>query len=174
METKELKNAVESKNTVAIIEAELGLGKSDQERIAKRLGVALATSYHLLLKTHNYHWNVRGPLFKQIHDLTEDNYKAIFKSIDVIAERIRALGALVNADLERFHEKSILSNPSHTLNAEGMIADLVSSHEAISREYRNFIEMCGEAGDEGTADMLTAEMRFHEKTAWLLRSFLEQ
>ena len=169
-----LKELELEKSKTMKIEPNLGITEEARKEIADSLMTILSSSYHLLIKTQNYHWNIRGILFKSIHELTEDQYKDIFDANDVIAERIRALGYLVPGSFQEFANRSILEEEDRKYSDMEMIYDLVKSHEALIWKIRNTIDLASDALDESTADMLTGRLRFHEKNAWMLRSFLEQ
>lgn len=173
MDTISLKELKIDKKERVKLEPNLGLSEDVREEIAKELATILASTYHLMIKTQCYHWNVRGVHFKPIHELTEAQYTEIFGMIDVIAERIRGLGFLTPAGLEEFQNQSIIEPANSKLHDLEMIADLVKSHEAVIWKTRNVINMASDNNDESTADMLIANLRFHEKTAWMLRSYLE-
>lgn len=149
-----------------------GLSDKYRENMSDTLSGLLASSYSLTIKSQVYHWNVVGPLFKPIHELTEHHYNDLFAAIDIIAERIRALGHLTP-----MHQR-LMSNMITTGKAGGeitpaaMIQDLVSSHEAIVRQMRDATGKAGEACDVVTEDMLTERLNFHEQAIWMLRSIL--
>lgn len=147
-----------------------GINEEYQNDMSKRLSSILADSYKLMIKSHVYHWNVVGPLFKPLHELTEDHYQDLFKAIDVIAERIRALGStapFVMADASKFAPKK--SELDHA-TAIDMVEDLIKEHEAFCRTLRDAGEMAGENRDLVTEDMLTARLTFHEQAVWMLRA----
>jgi starvation-inducible DNA-binding protein len=126
----------------------------------------------LLVKTHVYHWNVVGPLFLSIHELTEDHYENLFKATDELAERIRALGHLTPFSFGDMADSAKLNEETSSLSAEDMVGQLASDHEAIVRRIRPIAEKAEECGDFVTHDMLTARMTFHEKAVWMLRAML--
>ncbi|MBD8876621.1 DNA starvation/stationary phase protection protein [Roseibium polysiphoniae] len=152
-----------------------GIEKDVREQIAKHLSVILADTYLLVIKSHLYHWNVVGPLFKSIHDLTEEHYEDMFAAADDIAERIRALGhrAPVNA-AEISMDLKIVTPQNGMPNAHSMVEDLVKSHERIAAEMRDMAEYAGDNADVVTEDMLTARIAFHEKAAWMLRALIAE
>lgn len=156
------------------IKMNIGISEKDRKKIAEGLSGLLADSYLLLIKLHNYHWNVRGVNFRQIHLLTESQYTPLFTAIDLIAERIRSLGFLSPGSLKEFKKLSELSEADKSYSSLEMLADLLKSHESIIRKCRALIEDAEKVGDSGTADLLTARMEIHEKDAWMLRSTLEE
>lgn len=155
------------------VKLQTGLDKEVREQIAKHLSIALARTYILTVKSHLYHWNVVGPLFKSIHDLTEEHYEDLFSAADVIAERIRALGLRAPVEATEFGiELGDMLPKGKMPNAAGMIEDLVEDHEAISAQFRDIASYAGDHGDVVTEDMLTARIAFHEKASWMLRALL--
>ncbi|TYC51332.1 DNA starvation/stationary phase protection protein [Rhodobacterales bacterium] len=152
-----------------------GLSDDVREQLSKHLSVLLAETYQLTIKSHLYHWNVVGPLFKSIHDLTEQHYEDLFAATDVIAERVRALGHRAPVNVENNELKLSVQLPDNGMpTAETMISDLVKSHEAISAEMRDVASYAGDHGDVVTEDMLTARITFHEKAAWMLRAIITE
>ncbi|WP_417669695.1 Dps family protein [Roseibium sp.] len=156
-------------------ELKTGIEADAREQIAKHLSVILADTYILVVRSHIYHWNVVGPLFKSIHDLTEEHYENMFKAADDIAERIRALGhpAPVNAaDIEM---KINIAAPGKGMpSAKTMVEDLVASHEKLSAEMRDMAEYAGDNSDPVTEDLLTERIAFHEQAAWMLRALITE
>ena len=152
----------------------IGLSDEDREIIAGGLSNILADSYSLMLMLHNYHWNVRGKNFRQIHLLTEEQYENMFEAVDVLAERIRSLGHLAPGSFKEFSELSDLKEPNSTATENEMLADLLAAHEHISKHARKVIQLADESNDEATADLLTGRIDTHEKYAWMLRSMLEE
>lgn len=154
----------------------MDIGVSDQQRkkIAGGLSNILADSYSLMLMLHNYHWNVRGKNFRQIHLLTEEQYENMFEAVDIIAERIRSLGHLAPGSFKEFSELSDLKEPNSTASENEMLADLLAAHEHIAKHSRKVVQLANEATDEATADLLTGRIDTHEKFAWMLRSMLEE
>lgn len=158
----------------AIIVPKIGLEDSAREKIAEGLTKILANSYALMIKTQNYHWNITGPLFISIHELTEEQYRELFEAVDVLAERIRSLGIKSPGSFTEFKKLASIPEPDSTLNDMDMLQDLTNSHEEIIRNAREVIKVASDNNDEGTADLLIARLEFHEKTAWMLRSFLQK
>ena len=138
--------------------------------IVAGLNDALADTYCLLFKSHAYHWNVEGPLFHPIHILTEEHYQNLFQAADDLAERIRALGQLAPAKLSEITKASIIKDMTKLPSAQGMVEDLASDHEAVSKRMHKIIEAAESGNDPVTADLLTARCAFHEKAAWMLRA----
>ena len=140
-------------------------GNATSALVAQALTEVLAGTYRLVLKSHIYHWNVTGPLFVALHDMTEAHYTDMFTAVDVLAERLRALGkpALVSLATDG-HEADA------SLAADGMIKDLLSDHEALAARMRALVGTAEAADDPVTADLATARADFHEKAAWMLRA----
>lgn len=143
------------------------------QKIADELTHLLADTYTLYLKTQNFHWNVTGPLFPQLHLLFESQYQELAEATDVIAERIRALGAHVPASFTEFQKLSSLREERGEISAHDMVKKLLKDHETISHLLHIIFSKANEADDQGTLDLLTERMRVHDKTAWMLRSSLE-
>ena len=151
----------------------IGIETQDREAIADGLSRLLADSYTTYLKTHNFHWNVTGPMFATLHTLFETQYTELATAVDEIAERIRALGLPAPGSYAAFSELSVIEEETGTPSAEDMIRQLVSAQEAVARTARSVMPLADEAGDEPTADLLTQRMQVHEKNAWMLRSLLD-
>ena len=154
----------------------INIGMSDQQResIAKGLSQLLANSYTLYLKAHNYHWNVRGPMFHSLHTMFETQYNELALAVDEIAERIRALGFLSPGSYSEFAALSSIKEGDSKNDAHAMIRELVEGQETIVRICREIFPLAEEAADEPTVDLLTIRMKAHEKTAWMLRVLLEK
>mgnify|MGYP000910658571 CR=1 FL=1 len=154
----------------------INIGMSDQQResIAKGLSQLLANSYTLYLKTHNYHWNVRGPMFHSLHTMFETQYNELALAVDDIAERIRALGFLAPGSYSEFAALSSIKEGDSKNDAHAMIRELVEGQETIVRICHEIFPLAEEAIDEPTVDLLTTRMQAHEKTAWMLRVLLEK
>ena len=150
-----------------------GIDAQTRVRITEGLSYLLADSYTLYLKTHKYHWNVTGPMFQTLHLMFETQYNELALAVDLIAERIRALGAKAPGSYAEFAELTSIAEESGNLGATEMIRDLMAGQEAVVRTARKLFPMVEEAHDEPTADLLTQRMQIHEKTAWMLRSLLE-
>jgi starvation-inducible DNA-binding protein len=152
---------------------DIGISETDREAIATGLSRLLADSYTLYLKTHNYHWNVTGPLFNTLHQMFEAQYTELATAVDEIAERIRALGHRAPGSYEEFAALTSIVEDTEAPSAERMIEQLVIGQETVVRTARDVFPVADEAGDEPTADLLTQRMNLHEKNAWMLRSMLE-
>ena len=158
------------------MEIDIGIKKEDREAIAGGLSRLLADTYSLYLKTHNYHWNVRGPMFQTLHTLFETQYTELALAVDEVAERIRALGVFAPGSYTAYGKLSSVDADSddNFLPAETMVANLIKAHETVVRTARDVFPLAEKAGDEVSADLLTQRMQFSEKTAWMLRSLLEK
>lgn len=156
------------------LKMDIGISESNRKKLVEGISGLLSDSYSLLIKLHNYHWNVKGIHFRQIHMMTEDQYTELFGAIDEIAERIRSLGFKAPGTMKEFMELSEISEPDSTFSSNEMLADLLKSNETISRKCRDLIEAAEKAGDSGTADLVTVRLEVHEKSAWMLRSSLEE
>ena len=156
------------------MELNIGISNEDRERIAAGLSKLLADSYTLYLKTHNYHWNVEGPLFNTLHLMFEQHYTELATAVDEIAERIRALGVKAPGSYSAYASLASVSEAEGNESAEEMIRQLVIGQETVVRTAREAFKAAGEADDEPTADLLTQRMQIHEKNAWMLRSMLAE
>jgi len=152
---------------------DIGIPAKKRQAIADGLSRLLADSYTLYLKTHNYHWNVTGPMFNTLHLMFEAQYTELALAVDLIAERIRALGVFAPGSYAAFAKLSSVAESEKVPAATDMIADLVKGQETVVRTARKVFPMVEKAGDEATADLLTQRIQLHEKTAWMLRSMLE-
>ena len=155
------------------MKVEIGISDQDREAIAAGLSKLLADSYTLYLKTHNYHWNVTGPLFNTLHTMFEEEYTELATAVDEIAERIRALGIVAPGSYREFATLTAIDEAAGGESAEEMIRQLVVGQEAVVRTARAAFAAADDANDEATADLLTQRMHVHEKNAWMLRSMLE-
>ncbi len=154
------------------MQIDIGIPEEKRLAIAEGLSRLLADSYTLYLKTHNYHWNVEGPLFNTLHLMFETHYTELQTAVDEVAERIRALGVKAPGSYSRYAELTSIEEGSGDETAEEMIRQLVIGQETVARTARSVIELADEANDEPTADLLTQRMQIHEKNAWMLRSML--
>lgn len=154
----------------------IGISDGNRRGVNKILNSLLADQYVLSTKTRNYHWNVIGMQFNDLHKFFESQYTAIDASIDAVAERIRSLGGMTTATLTEFSKNSRLKeHPAKYPDAKVMISNLLSDHEATIRNLRKDIDACDKKyNDTGTADFLTGLMEDHEKMAWMLRAFLDK
>jgi len=153
---------------------DIGINEADRKQIAEGLSRLLADSYTLYLKTHNFHWNVTGPMFNTLHLMFEGQYTELATAVDLIAERIRALGFPAPGSYREFGRLSSIQEAEGVPSANEMIAQLVKGQEAVAKTARSVFAAVERANDEPTADLLTQRMQVHEKTAWMLRSMLEQ
>ncbi|MES2206493.1 MAG: Dps family protein [Pseudomonadota bacterium] len=153
---------------------DIGINQKDREEIAQGVSRLLADTYTLYLKTHNYHWNVTGPMFQTLHLMFETQYNELALAVDAIAERIRALGCFAPGTYKEFAQLSSIKESEALPKAQGMIEDLVNGHESVIRTARSLYPAAERAADEATADLLTQRIQLHEKTAWMLRSLLEK
>jgi len=144
----------------------------EKKEIAEGVKVLLATSYTLFLKTQNYHWNVKGPFFSVLHELFESQYTELLSANDALAERIRALGELSPGTYKEFLEKSLIEEGNGTLSAEAMVKDILAGHQKIVEFCGALLEQASKVNDEGTVDIITSRISSHEKTIWMLKSFL--
>ena len=152
---------------------DIGISDKDRARIAESLSKMLADSYILYLKTHNFHWNVTGPMFQTLHILFMQQYTELWNALDLIAERIRALGHPAPGSYKRYVELSTIKEEEGVPSAHDMIRQLVAGQEAVARTARAAFKVADAADDQPTADLLTQRMEVHEKNAWMLRVLLE-
>lgn len=155
------------------MQIDIGISEDQRQQIAEGLSRLLADSYTLYLKTHNFHWNVTGPMFSTLHTLFEQHYTELATAVDEIAERIRALGVAAPGSYRQFGELSSIPEETGVPGAEEMIRQLVQGQEAVVRTARSVFPIVESANDEPSADLLTQRMQIHEKNAWMLRSLLE-
>ena len=151
---------------------DIGIDEDDRLAITDGLSRLLADSYTLYLKTHNYHWNVTGPMFQTLHLMFEAQYNELALAVDLIAERIRSLGEPAPASYRQFAELTSIEEDDDAPDATEMIRRLVRGQEAVARTARSVFDAVEQAKDEATADLLTQRLQVHEKTAWMLRSLL--
>ena len=151
---------------------DIGIDEADRKAITEGLSRLLADSYTLYLKTHNYHWNVTGPMFQTLHLMFETQYNELALAVDLIAERIRSLGERAPGSYSEFAALSSISEDPDHPDALEMIRRLVAGQEAVARTARSVFAAVEHAHDEPTADLLTQRLQVHEKTAWMLRSLL--
>ncbi|MBU1311243.1 DNA starvation/stationary phase protection protein [Rheinheimera muenzenbergensis] len=150
----------------------IGIEEDQRKAIAHGLSVLLADTYTLYLKTHNYHWNVTGPMFQTLHTLFETHYNELALAVDEIAERIRALGEFAPGSYKEYAKLTSIKEADTIPSAEDMIKDLVKGQEAIAKTARSIVPVADAASDEVTLDLLTQRMTVHEKNAWMLRSLV--
>jgi starvation-inducible DNA-binding protein len=151
----------------------IGISEQDREEIAKGLSKLLADTYTLYLKTHNFHWNVTGPMFQTLHLMFETHYNELALAVDLIAERIRSLGVYAPGTYKAFAKLSSIAEDEGVPKAQDMIRLLVEGQEAVVRTARSLYPLVEKANDEATSDLLTQRIQLHEKNAWMLRSLLE-
>jgi len=156
------------------MEINMGMKEEDRAKVAEGLSKMLADTYTLYLKTHNFHWNVTGPMFQTLHLLFEAQYNELALAVDLIAERIRALGFPAPGTYSEFAKLGSIKETSGVPKAEEMIRLLVEGQEAVVRTARAVFPAAEKAADEATADLLTQRIQAHEKAAWMLRSHLEK
>ncbi|UOD32894.1 DNA starvation/stationary phase protection protein [Massilia violaceinigra] len=152
---------------------DLGIADDDRKQVVEGLSRLLADSYTLYLKTHQYHWNVTGPMFQTLHTMFMTLYNEQWLAVDLIAERIRALGELAPGSYKQFAELTSITPTSGTPNAKEMIRDLMEGQATVVRTARALFTVAEKANDQPTCDLLTQRMQTHEKYAWMLRSLLE-
>jgi starvation-inducible DNA-binding protein len=153
---------------------DIGLSDTARARIAEGLSALLADSFTLYLMTHNFHWNVTGPMFNSLHQMFMTQYTEQWNALDMIAERIRALGHPAPGTYREFEKLASIKEVEGNPRATDMIRYLVAAQEATARTARNLFPVVDEANDQPTADLLTQRLEVHEKTAWMLRSLLEE
>lgn len=153
---------------------DIGIAEKDRKQIAKGLSHLLADTYTLYLKTHNFHWNVTGPMFQTLHLMFENQYNELALAVDSIAERIRSLGVNAPGTYSEFAKLSSIAETAGVPKAEDMIKLLVEGQEAVVRTARSLYPATEKAADEATSDLLTQRIQLHEKTAWMLRSLLDK
>lgn len=152
------------------MQLDTGIDEEARREIADGLSTLLADTYTLYLKTHGYHWNVTGQMFRSLHLMFEEEYMELRDAVDEIAERIRALGHLAPGSYAEFGKLSSVDDEEGAPEAMEMVRRLVAGHEAVIRTARDVVKTAEEAGDVATADLATERIEVHEKTAWMLRS----
>lgn len=150
----------------------IGISNGDRKKVADGLAKLLADSSILYLKTHNFHWNVEGPMFNTLHQMFMEQYTELWNALDLIAERIRALGEYAPGSYKKYAKLTSLTESEDVPNATEMIQQLLEGHEAVARTARSIFPASEKAGDEASLDLLTQRIQLHEKTAWMLRSLL--
>jgi starvation-inducible DNA-binding protein len=153
---------------------DIGISEKDRKKIADGLSHLLADSAVLYMKTHNFHWNVKGPMFNTLHVMFMDQYTELWNALDLVAERIRALGFPAPGTYREFGQLTCIEESVGVPNAKEMIRQLVAGQEAVVKTARGIFPIVDKAADEPTADLLTQRMQIHEKNAWMLRSLLEE
>lgn len=159
---------------MAVEKIDIGIDETERKKIVDGLSKLLADTYTLYLKTQNFHWNVTGPMFQTLHTMFEGQYINLAEAVDLIAERIRALGFLAPATYSEFSELTSISEQRGKLPAEQMIEALILGQEAVDKTARSLLPLVDKVNDQVTIDLLTQRMQYHEKTAWMLRSLLQK
>ncbi|NNM69816.1 MAG: DNA starvation/stationary phase protection protein [Gallionella sp.] len=152
----------------------IGISEKDRKKVADGLSRMLADTYTLYLKTHNFHWNVTGPMFQTLHLMFMAQYNEAWMAVDLVAERIRALGFPAPGSYAQFAALTSIKDSEGVPKATDMIRQLVEGQEAVVRTAREVLPIAEKAGDQPTVDLLSARMEVHEKNAWMLRSLLEE
>ena len=152
----------------------IGINENDRAKIVEGLSALLADSFTLYMMTHNFHWNVTGPQFNSLHAMFMDQYTEQWNALDIIAERIRALGFPAPGTYKEFVKLASIKEVEGVPKATDMVRHLVAAQEATARTARKLFDLVDEANDQPTADVLTQRIDVHEKTAWMLRSLLEE
>ncbi|MBL0143054.1 MAG: DNA starvation/stationary phase protection protein [Betaproteobacteria bacterium] len=163
-----------AKNMATAGSIDIGIAEKDRAKIAQGLSHLLADTYTLYLKTHNFHWNVKGPMFQTLHLMFEAQYNELALAVDLIAERIRALGFPAPGTYKAYAKLASIPETDGVPEARDMIRLLVEGQEAVVRTARKTFPVVDKAADEASADLLTQRMQVHEKTAWMLRALLEK
>ncbi len=156
------------------MQIDIGIAEADRKAIAEGLSRVLADTFALYLKTHSFHWNVTGPMFNTLHAMFMTQYTELWNALDEVAERIRALGYPAPGSFSQFTKLATIAEEQGVPKAQEMIRQLVEGHEAVARTARQVFPTAEQANDQPTADLLTQRLQIHEKTAWMLRSLLEQ
>ena len=151
----------------------IGIEPADRAAVSTALTHVMADTYSLYLQTHNFHWNVEGPMFNTLHLMFETQYNELWTAVDSIAERIRSLGFPAPGTYSALARLTSIEEVEGVPDAMDMIRYLVKGHEAVTRTARTAFVLTDKAGDESSADMLTQRLQIHEKTAWMLRSMLK-
>jgi starvation-inducible DNA-binding protein len=151
---------------------DIGIEPKAASKIAVAIGGILSDTYVLIVKSHVYHWNVEGPLFLDLHELTEEHYKEMFAASDELAERIRQLGHKAPLSFRAMLPKSEVEEETSNKSAEAMISQLMTDHEALAKRIRTVASDASDSDDHVTTDLMTRRLAFHEKAAWMLRSLI--
>ncbi len=151
---------------------DIGISEKSREKIADGLKVLLADSYTLYLQTHNFHWNVTGPQFRELHLMFEEQYTELATAVDLIAERIRTLGVYAPGTYKAFAALSNIKDVEEVPTAADMVQLLTKGHEQVVKTCRAILKPAEDAGDESTTSLVSDRMALHEKTAWMLRSMV--
>ncbi len=151
---------------------DIGIDKQDRKAIADGLSRLLADTYTVYLKTHNFHWNVTGPMFQTLHLMFQTQYNEMWLAVDLVAERIRTLGHVAPGSYKAFSKLASIAEEDGVPAATQMIRLLVKDHERVAKTARMVLPVANKANDQPTLDLLTQRLEWHEKTAWMLRSLL--
>lgn len=171
---KTAKTTKTEKKPASALAINIGISEKNRAAIAKGLSHLLADTYTLYLTTHNFHWNVTGPMFNTLHTMFMEQYTELWNAVDPIAERIRALGHVAPGSYAQFGKlASIADAPATPPKALEMVRILVQGHEAVARTARGMLDLVDDADDEPTTDLLTQRLTVHEQTAWMLRAMLQ-
>ncbi len=165
--------ATARKKTSPSMDIDIGISKKDRVALADGLARVLADTYTLYLKTHNYHWNVTGPMFQTLHVMFEEHYNEMWVAVDLIAERIRTLGQVAPGTYKSFTKLATIKEEEGVPKALQMVGNLVKGHEQVAKTARKVLPLAEKANDQPTLDLITQRLQVHEKTAWMLRSLLE-
>lgn len=152
----------------------IGIPEKQRHTIAKGLSTLLADSYTLYLKTHNFHWNVTGPMFTTLHVMFEQQYTELHTAVDEIAERIRSLGEFAPGSYTEFAKLTSIKEAKGQISAGEMIEELLEGHETVAKTARSIFPAAEKGNDEATLDLLTSRIQLHEKTSWMLRSLISE
>lgn len=174
MEKKSVKKVTELFEPKKAENIDISLAQSARKELAEELGLLLADTYSLYLKTQNFHWNVKGARFMSLHELFEKQYNELFLALDVIAERIRALGYLAPSTFTEFLRLTTIEEGDSKLPASEMVRKLMLDNEKISQSIRIFAAKAESAKDQATSDLFSTRSAAHEKAAWMLRSILDE
>lgn len=153
---------------------DIGIPEAQRKEISQGLSKVLADTYTLYLKTHNYHWNVTGPMFQTLHLMFETQYNELAIAVDLIAERIRSLGFPAPGTYAQYAKLTAITEEEGVPSAHEMIKNLLAAHETVARTSRSVFPAAEKGNDEATADLLTQRIQLHEKTAWMLRSLIQE
>ena len=165
-----------ARNATAAAQAaviDIGIADEDRVEVAHGLSRLLADTYSLYLQSHNFHWNVEGPMFNTLHQMFMEQYTELWNALDLVAERIRSLGVAAPGTYKAFAKLTSIEEVDGVPDALQMVALLVKGHEAVARTARSVFPIAEKAADESTIDLLTQRLQVHEKTAWMLRSLLK-
>ncbi|MDO6425564.1 Dps family protein [Thalassotalea sp. 1_MG-2023] len=153
---------------------DIGIAHQARQQVANQLNSLLADTYTLYLQSHNFHWNVTGPLFRELHLMFEEHYVELAEAVDEIAERIRTLGFPAPGTYQAFASLTSLKEPKETPDAHGMLETLLENHETLVKTCRSALKEAQQADDESSLALISDRMRVHEKTAWMLRAMTQK